>query len=164
MTADGQMVTASEEENSDLFWGIRGGGGNFGIVTSFEYRLHPVGPTVLAGLVVYPMAKAPELLRLYRDFAAAAPEELGTVFALRMAPPAPFLPQDIHGKPIAAVFVCYGRPGRRGRARPEAPPGFRPPCSLCRRAQALHRAPGHAGPRCSPLGAITTGNPTICPA
>ena len=114
VTADGHMVTANNEENADLFWGIRGGGGNFGIVTSFEYRLHPVGPTVLAGAVVHPMAKAPELLRFYRDFAASAPDELGTVFVRRLAPPAPFLPEDIHGKPIAAVFVCYAGPVEEG--------------------------------------------------
>ena len=107
VTADGQMVRASEEENPDLFWGLRGGGGNFGIVTSFEYQLHPVGPTVLAGVIVYPMSKASELLRFHRDFIAAALDGLGTVFALRIAPPAPFLPESVHGKPIAAVFVCY---------------------------------------------------------
>ncbi len=110
VTADGEMVTASEEENSDLYWGIRGGGGNFGVVTSFEYQLQPVGPTVLAGLIVYPMEKAPELLRFYRDWAPDTPEELGTIFVLRLAPPAPFLPEEIHGKPIAAVFVCYCGP------------------------------------------------------
>ena len=114
VTSDGQMVTASEEENPELFWGIRGGGGNFGIVTSFRYKLQPVGPIVLAGLVVHPMAKAPELLRFYRDFIAGAPDELGTVFALRHAPPAPFLPESVHGKPIAAVFVCYSGPVDEG--------------------------------------------------
>ena len=114
VTADGRMIKASEEENPGLFWGIRGGGGNFGIVTSFEYQLHPVGPTVLAGVIVYPMSKASELLRFHRDFIAAAPDELGTVFGLRIAPPAPFLPESIHGKPIAAVFVCYSGPGEEG--------------------------------------------------
>lgn len=114
VTADGEMVKASQEENADLFWGIRGGGGNFGIVTSFEYQLHPVGPTVLAGVIAYPMARALELLRFHRDFVAAAPPELGTVFALRLAPPAPFLPDSIHGKPIAAIFVCYAGPIEEG--------------------------------------------------
>lgn len=115
VTADGEMVTANEEENSDLFWGIRGGGGNFGVVTSFGYQLQPVGPTVLAGLIVYPMEKAPELLRFYRDWAPDTPEELGTIFVLRLAPPAPFLPEEIHGKPIAAVFVCYCGPIDEGQ-------------------------------------------------
>ncbi len=107
VTADGEMVTASPEENEDLFWGIRGGGGNFGIVTSFEYRMHEVGPTVLAGPVVYPMAEAPEVLRFYRDFVADSPDELTAIPTLRIAPPAPFLPEHVHGKPIIAVFVCY---------------------------------------------------------
>ena len=114
LTAEGRMVTASPEENADLFWGIRGGGGNFGIVTSFEYQMHSVGPTVLAGLIVYPMAKAPEVLRFYRDFVADIPDELTAVPALRIAPPAPFLPADVHGKPIIAVFVCYCGPVEEG--------------------------------------------------
>jgi FAD/FMN-containing dehydrogenase len=86
---------------------VRGGGGNFGIVTSFEYRLHPVGPTVLAGPIFYPLEDAPEVLRFYREFAAAAPDELTTIFNLRVAPPLPFLPQDVHGKPIVMVGACY---------------------------------------------------------
>ena len=107
VTAQGEMLTASEEENTELFWGIRGGGGNFGIVTSFEYQMHPVGPTVLAGLVVHPMASATQLLRFYRDFVADMPDDLTVIPALRIAPPAPFLPEDVHGKPIIASFVCY---------------------------------------------------------
>ena len=107
VTADGRVLRASEDEHPDLFWGIRGGGGNFGIVTSFEYQLHPVGPMVLGGLLLHPMEKAGELLRFYRDFAADAPEELGSLFAMRLAPPAPFLPQEIHGKPICGVIVLY---------------------------------------------------------
>ena len=83
-------MRASAEENPELFWGIRGGGGNFGVVTSFEYRLHEVGPTVLAGPVFYPQELAPEVLRAYRDFVAEAPDELTTIFQLRMAPPLPF--------------------------------------------------------------------------
>ena len=107
VTADGQVLRASQDENPDLFWGIRGGGGNFGIVTSFEYQLHAVGPQVLGGLLLYPMEKAGELLRFYRDFAADAPEELGSLFAMRLAPPAPFLPEEIHGKPICGLIVLY---------------------------------------------------------
>ena len=114
VTADGELVTASEEQNAELFWGIRGGGGNFGIVTSFDYQLHSVGPTVLAGLVVHQMSEARELLRFYRDFIAEAPGELGSIFALRLAPPAPFIPPEMHGKPIAAVFVCYAGPVEEG--------------------------------------------------
>jgi FAD/FMN-containing dehydrogenase len=107
VTADGKRVSASEEEKPDLFWGIRGGGGNFGIVTSFEYRLHPVGPIVLAGPIFHPLADAPDVLRFYRDFIADAPDELTTIFALRMAPPLPFLPDEVHGMPIVMVGSCY---------------------------------------------------------
>ena len=107
VTADGELVTASENENPDLFWGVRGGGGNFGIVTSFEYRLHPVGPIVLAGPIFHPLEDAPEVLRFYREFAAAAPDELTTIVELELAPPLPFLPEDVHGKPIVMVCACY---------------------------------------------------------
>src|SRR5919201_994746 len=107
VTAEGKLVGASEEENPDLFWGIRGGGGNFGIVTSFEYRLHPVGPIVLAGPVFHSLEDAPEVLRFYREFIADAPDELTTIFNLRAAPPLPFLPEDVHGKPIVMVGACY---------------------------------------------------------
>jgi len=107
VTADGQVLRASREQHPDLFWGIRGGGGNFGVVTLFEYDLHSVGPMVLGGLLLHPMEKAGELLRFYRDFADDAPEELGSLFAIRLAPPAPFLPEDIHGKPICGLIVVY---------------------------------------------------------
>ncbi len=107
VTAEGELLTASEEENPDLFWGIRGGGGNFGVVTSFEYRLHPVGPIVLAGPVFHPLEDASEVLRFYREFIAAAPDELTTIFELSMAPPLPFLPEEVHGTPIVMVGACY---------------------------------------------------------
>ncbi len=107
VTAAGELLGASEEENPDLFWGIRGGGGNFGIVTSFEYRLHPVGPIVLAGPVFHPLEDAPEGLRFYREFIADAPDELTTIFDLSVAPPLPFLPEEVHGKPIVMVGACY---------------------------------------------------------
>jgi FAD/FMN-containing dehydrogenase len=107
VTADGQVRTASTEQNADLFWGVCGGGGNFGVVTSFEYQLQPLGPTVLAGLMVYPFEQAREVLKFFQQFTASAPEELGALAVLRNAPPAPFLPQEVHGKPIAAIFVCY---------------------------------------------------------
>jgi FAD/FMN-containing dehydrogenase len=110
VTADGELVTASEDENPELFWGIRGGGGNFGIVTSFEYRLHPVGPTVLAGPIFHPLESAPEVLRFYREFIADAPDELTTIFHLRAAPPLPFVPQDVHGKPVVIIGACFAGP------------------------------------------------------
>jgi FAD/FMN-containing dehydrogenase len=111
VTAEGDVVTASAQEHPDLFWAIRGGGGNFGIVTSFEYRLHRVGPLVLAGPVFHSLDRAPELLRFYRDFIADAPDELTTIFNLRRAPALPLLPSEVHGQPVAMVVVCYaGRP------------------------------------------------------
>ena len=114
VTADGELVTASENENADLFWGVRGGGGNFGIVTSFEYRLHPVGPIVLAGPIFHPLDDAPEVLRFYREFAATAPDELTTIVELELAPPLPILPEDVHGKPIVMVGACYAGPPEDG--------------------------------------------------
>jgi FAD/FMN-containing dehydrogenase len=114
VTADGEVVTASQSGNPDLFWGMRGGGGNFGIATSFEYRLHRVGPTVLAGPIFHPLEDAPEILRFYREFAAAALDELTTIFELSVAPPAPFLPPEVHGKPIVMVGACYAGPPEAG--------------------------------------------------
>ena len=114
VTADGELVRASAEENADLFWGLRGGGGNFGIVTSFEYRLHPVGPTVLAGVILHPAARAREVLDFYRHYIASAPDELMTIVVLRMAPPAPFLPVEIHGQPVVIIAVCYAGPVEEG--------------------------------------------------
>lgn len=114
VTADGRILTASAEETPDLFWGIRGGGGNLGVVTSFQYRLHPVGPTVIAGLVLYPMEQAAEVLRFYREYSATAPDALGTMAMLRHAPPAPYLPPEIHGKPVVGIVVSYVGDGALG--------------------------------------------------
>jgi len=114
VTAAGDLVTANADENPDLFWGVRGGGGNFGIVTSFEYRLHSVGPVVLAGPVFHSLEDAPDVLRFYRQFAAAAPDELTTIFELSVAQPLPFLPAEVHGKPIVMVGACYAGPPRDG--------------------------------------------------
>jgi FAD/FMN-containing dehydrogenase len=112
VTADGEPMTANESVNPDLYWGVRGGGGNFGVVTSFEYRLHRVGPTVLAGPIFHALEKAPEVLRFYRDFTADAPDELTTIFELSVAQPLPFLPVEVHGKPIVMIGACYaGTPG-----------------------------------------------------
>jgi FAD/FMN-containing dehydrogenase len=106
-TADGQLVRASADQNPDLFWGIRGGGGNFGIVTSFEFQLYPVGPEVLSGLIVYPFDQAKEVLTRYRDFAATMPDDLNVWMVMRQAPPLPFLPEEVHGKEILALAVFY---------------------------------------------------------
>ena len=107
VTAAGELVRASASENPDLFWALRGGGGNFGIVTSFEYKLHPVGPEILGGAIAWRAEDAGEVLRAYAAFSAAAPRELTTVAVLRIAPPAPWLPKEVHGKPIVALFACY---------------------------------------------------------
>ena len=105
VTADGRAVRASEEENPDLFWAIRGGGGNFGVVTSFEFRLHRVGPEVLAGLIVFPIGEARGVLERYREFAGSLPDELNAWCVLRKAPPLPFLPPEVHGREILALAV-----------------------------------------------------------
>jgi FAD/FMN-containing dehydrogenase len=107
LTADGHLVRASQDEHPELFWGLRGGGGNFGIVTSFEYRLHPVGPEVVCGLVAWPAEKAREVLQLFREFTKNLEEELTVIAICRTAPPAPFLPEERHGRPIIALAVCY---------------------------------------------------------
>jgi FAD/FMN-containing dehydrogenase len=114
VTADGQAITASADENADLFWGLRGGGGNFGIVTSFEFDLHSVGPTVAAGPIFYPGDDAAEILRRYREIAAELPDEMTTLVNLLTAPPAPFLPEDWHGKKLIAVIGCYAGPSDEG--------------------------------------------------
>jgi FAD/FMN-containing dehydrogenase len=110
VTADGALVRASEKENPDLFWALRGGGGNFGIVTSFEFRLHPFGPEVISGLVIHPLSEARDLLRRYREIAQAAPDELACWFVMRAAPPLPFLPKEVHGTGIIAFAACYAGP------------------------------------------------------
>src|SRR3954452_20462054 len=107
VTADGQFVHASADEHPDLFWGLRGGGGNFGVVTSFEFQLHEVGPTVFSGLVFYPADEAEQVLRGYRAACAAAPDELTTLVNMTTAPPVPFLPESVHGTPIIGVGGCW---------------------------------------------------------
>lgn len=107
VTAAGDLVRASADENADLFWGIRGGGGNFGIVTSFEFALHPVGPEVLAGLVVHPFSDAGAVLRAWRDFCAYAPDECSVWVVMRQAPPLPFLPEAVHGKEVVVLAAVY---------------------------------------------------------
>ncbi len=114
VSADGKLVRASSEENADLFWGLRGGGGNFGVVTGIDYALHPVGPEIVGGLVAWPASEAPKVLELYRTLAEEAPPELTLVTLMRPAPPAPWLPQDMHGKPIVAMLACYSGDPEKG--------------------------------------------------
>jgi FAD/FMN-containing dehydrogenase len=107
VTAEGQLVRASSDENPDLFWGLRGGGGNFGVVTGIDYMLHSVGPEIVGGIVAWPASDAPGVLELYRTLAEKSPRELTLGALIRPAPPAPWLPQEIHGKPIVGIQVCY---------------------------------------------------------
>lgn len=107
VTADGRMVRASSDENADLFWGLRGGGGNFGVVTGIDYALYPVGPEIVGGMVAWPASEAAKVLELYRTFADSAPPELTLVAIMRPAPPAPWLPKEMHGKQIVAILACY---------------------------------------------------------
>jgi FAD/FMN-containing dehydrogenase len=107
VTADGRLVRASEREHSDLFWAVRGGGGNFGVATGFDYALHPVGPEIIGGAIAWRGEDAEAVLDMYRTLASEAPRELTCVAALRMAPPAPWLAKEVHGQPIVALFVCH---------------------------------------------------------
>lgn len=107
VTAEGRLVRASETENADLFWALRGGGGNFGVATSFDYALYPVGPEIVGGVVAWPASEAPGVLALYRELAEAAPRELTLVCFIRPAPPAPWLPKEQHGRPIVAILACH---------------------------------------------------------
>lgn len=110
VTADGEVLRASEHEHPDLFWALRGGGGNFGVATSFEFRLHPVGPTVLAGPIFWDAADAREVLRSYRDFIRDAPDELGTVVRFGTAPPLSVIPEQLHWRAVVMVGTCYAGP------------------------------------------------------
>ncbi|SEP15822.1 FAD/FMN-containing dehydrogenase [Halogranum amylolyticum] len=107
VTADGAVRRVSREENEDLFWAIRGAGSNLGVVTSFTYRLHEVGPTVYGGLIAWPAERADEILEVYRELTAKVPRELTVFLHLLRAPPAPFVPEEAHGKRICAMAVCY---------------------------------------------------------
>jgi FAD/FMN-containing dehydrogenase len=110
VTADGRFVHATDHENGELFWGLRGGGGNFGIVTSLAFRLHEVGPTITGGAVFYPGDRAGDVLRAYRDWVGSVPEELTTLVNLLTCPPAPFLPEEWHGRPLVAVVGMHTGP------------------------------------------------------
>jgi len=107
VTADGSIVRASEVEHPDLFWGLRGGGGNFGVVTDFTFELQPLGPTILAGLIAWPADEAPQVLAFLRDFMADAPDEVGLMANLRLAPALPLFPEHLHGKPIIGLVATY---------------------------------------------------------
>ncbi|MGW3356743.1 FAD-binding oxidoreductase [Streptomyces bungoensis] len=107
VTADGRVVRAGERENSELFWALRGGGGNFGVVTSLEYRLHPVGPQVLAGLIFYPVEQARQVVTGWRELTERMPDDLTTLLVLTTAPPLPFLPPEVHGTRVVVLAGMY---------------------------------------------------------
>ena len=107
VAADGRKIRVSKDENTDLFWAIRGGGGNFGVVTQFEFALYPVGPEILAGLLVFPIDQAKQVLEKYREFVKSAPEEFSVWVVLRKAPPLPFLPGKVHGKEVVVLAIFY---------------------------------------------------------
>ena len=115
VTADGRVRMASEKENADLFWGIRGGGGNFGIVTRFDYRLHPLGPLVLAGMALWPVSEASRVLRAWRDHVDNAPDALSTAAAIVTAPPEPFVPEHLRMRPCVGIVGMYVGAPEAGR-------------------------------------------------
>lgn len=107
VTADGRKLHASENENADLFWALRGGGGNFGVVTQFEFQAYPVGPEITAGLLVFPAAQSKQVLQRYRDYMESTPHEFNAWVVMRQAPPLPFLPQEVHGKDVLVLAVFH---------------------------------------------------------
>jgi FAD/FMN-containing dehydrogenase len=114
VTADGQLRRASADDNPDLFWAMRGGGGNFGLATSFEFAAHAHGPEVIAGLVLHPITRAKEVLALFREGTAKAPDGLCHLLVMRKAPPLPIIPEEAHGAPVCGIAVCYSGPLEEG--------------------------------------------------
>jgi FAD/FMN-containing dehydrogenase len=127
VTAEGSIVQASPDDHPDLFWALRGGGGNFGVVTSFRFSLHPVGPIVTAGPIFWAADDTSEVLRFYRDFVSEAPDELGSVVRLGTVPQLPGIPEDLHGRPAVAVICCYAGAVQDGERAVRALRRFRRP-------------------------------------
>ena len=159
--ADGTRVHASAEEHPELFWALRGGGGNFGVVTTFHFRTHPVGSTVIAGPTMWPIEQLPEVLRFYRDFIPAAPRAVNGFFATLTVPPVPDFPEELHLKKMCAIVWCLvgvsgeeaaelHRAGAAGRARPR--------CTAFRRCRT--RRCRACSTRCTPRGCSATGAAT----
>ena len=117
VTADGQVRTASRDEEPELFWALRGGGGNFGIATRFTFRLFQVGPAITGGLIAWSADEADEVMTMFADLTESAPRELTTALVVRLAPPAPFIPPEWHGKPIVAMVVCHSGADAKGDLR-----------------------------------------------
>lgn len=127
VTADGRALSASESQNADLLWGLRGGGGNFGVVARFVFRLHAVGPSVFAGLLLHPAERVNEVLRFYRNFAETAPDEVTTIVSFRRVPPLSLFPSNLHGRPVVSIGVLHA--GSFHEAEPVLAPlrAFGPP-------------------------------------
>ena len=160
VTADGAVRVASATSEPDLFWALRGGGGNFGVVTSFEFQLHPVGPEVYAGLVVYPFAQARQVLRAWRDFTAGAPDELSVWTVLRKAPPLPFLPASAHGTDVVIFPLVYSGDVEAGKRAAAPVLQFGDPIGTALGADALCRVPGRLRSAADAGRAATTGSRT----
>jgi FAD/FMN-containing dehydrogenase len=128
VTADGKRLWVSAAKHPDLFWAIRGGGGNFGVVTLFEFALHPLGPEILSGLLVFPFEQAKQVLTRYRDFVATMPEDLSVWAVLRQAPPLPFLAPEVHGKEVVVLAVFYAGAAEEGQRAIEPLRNFGQPC------------------------------------
>jgi FAD/FMN-containing dehydrogenase/pimeloyl-ACP methyl ester carboxylesterase len=129
VTADGEILTASEDENPELFWGTRGGGGNFGVATRFTLRLHEIGPTVLGGMLLYPAGMAPAVLANFRDAMTGAPDEIGAGVSLLTAPHADFVPEPVRGEPVVGVIVCHTGPLEDGEHALRPLRAFGPPAA-----------------------------------
>jgi FAD/FMN-containing dehydrogenase len=147
VTANGALVHASERENVDLFWALRGGGGNFGVVTAFEFALHPLGPQVLSGLLVHPLDEAPTLLKQYRRLVAEAPDELTCWAVMRKAPPLPFIPQEWHGREVLIFALCYAGDMAAGEKAAAPFRGGGHPASLRRLAGGVRSAADAGSPQ-----------------
>ena len=162
VTAEGSIVRASADEHPDLFWALRGGGGNFGVVTSFLFALHPFGPTVMAGPVFW-AADTSDVLRFYRDFVAEAPDELGSIVRLGTVPSLPGIPEDLHRRPAIAVACCYAGAVEDGERAVRASAGSGRRSSTCShpRRTSLSRA---ASTPPSSTGGTTTGSRRTSPA
>ena len=160
VTAEGGLVQASEKENSDLFWALRGGGGNFGIVTCFEFQLHPVGPQVLAGLIVHPLADAPGLLRAYRGIVADTPDELTCWAVMRQAPPLPFLPEEWHGREVLVFALCYAGDLEKGEKAAAPLRALGKPIADVVGPPSRLPAGSRPSTRCSPLAPAIIGRAT----
>lgn len=128
VTADGKRLWVSAAKHPDLFWAIRGGGGNFGVVTLFEFALHPLGPEILSGLLVFPFEQAKQVLTRYRDFVATMPEDLSVWAVLRQAPPLPFLAPEVHGKEVVVLAVFYAGAAEEGQRALAPLRNFGQPC------------------------------------